>query len=113
MNLRRLHRRLAVLMSLAGLVAFAGGAGFEPVSAFLAAVALTTALFWHPDGTHIYYTSGGSLWLAGLAGGEPQRIAEDAVAGTETAAATAEASSPPMSPVMPGGEDGERPGRLN
>ncbi|MGD8602776.1 MAG: hypothetical protein PVF19_15595, partial [Gemmatimonadota bacterium] len=49
MNLRRLHRRLAVLMSLAGLVAFAGGAGFEPVSAFLAAIALTTALFWHPD----------------------------------------------------------------
>jgi transglutaminase-like putative cysteine protease len=49
MNLRRFHRRLAVLMSLAGLVAFAGGAGFEPVSAFLAAVALITAFFWHPD----------------------------------------------------------------
>ena len=49
MNLRRFHRRLAVLMALAGLVAFAGGAGFEPTSAFLAAIALTTALFWHPD----------------------------------------------------------------
>lgn len=49
MNLRRLHRRLAVLMSLAGLIAFAGGAGFEPVAAFLAAVALTSALFWQPD----------------------------------------------------------------
>ena len=44
MNLRRIHRRLAVLMSLAGLVAFAGGAGFEPVSAMLAAVALTVAV---------------------------------------------------------------------
>ena len=49
MNLRLFHRRLAVLMSLAGLVAFAGGAGFEPVSAVLAAMALITALFWHPD----------------------------------------------------------------
>ncbi len=49
MNLRLLHRRLAVFMGLAGLVAFAGGAGFEPLSAILAAIALTTALFWHPD----------------------------------------------------------------
>lgn len=49
MNLRRFHRRLAVLMSFAGLVAFAGGAGFEPVSAFLAAVALGAAFFWTPD----------------------------------------------------------------
>jgi transglutaminase-like putative cysteine protease len=49
MNLRLLHRRLAVLMSVAGLVAFAGGAGFEPLSASLAAIALATALFWHPD----------------------------------------------------------------
>jgi len=48
-NLRRFHRRLAVLMSLAGLLAFAGGAGFEPTSAFLAAIALTAALFWQPD----------------------------------------------------------------
>ena len=49
MNLRLVHRRLAVLMGLAGLVAFAGGAGFEPVSALLATLALGTALFWHPD----------------------------------------------------------------
>ncbi len=49
MNLRLLHRRLAVLMSFAGLVAFSGGAGFEPISAVLAAVALALALFWHPD----------------------------------------------------------------
>ena len=48
MSLRLLHRRLAVLMSLTGLVAFAGGAGFEPLSAFLALIALGTALFWHP-----------------------------------------------------------------
>ncbi len=48
MNLRLLHRRLAVLMSLAGLTAFAGGAGVEPFSAGLAAIALLTALFWHP-----------------------------------------------------------------
>ncbi len=49
MSLRLLHRRLAVLMGHAGLVAFAGGAGFEPLSAVLAALALTLALFWHPD----------------------------------------------------------------
>lgn len=49
MNLRLLHRRLAVMMAFAGLVAFAGGAGVEPLSALLAAVALTVALVWHPD----------------------------------------------------------------
>ena len=49
MNLRRLHRRLAVLMGFSGLVAFAGGAGFEPVSSVLAGVALIAAFFWHPD----------------------------------------------------------------
>ena len=49
MNLRLIHRRLAVLMGIAGLVAFAGGAGFEPLSASLATIALVTALFWHPD----------------------------------------------------------------
>ena len=49
MSLRLLHRRLAVAMGLCGLVAFAGGAGFEPLSALLAAVALVTALFWQPD----------------------------------------------------------------
>lgn len=36
-------------MGVAALVAFAGGAGFEPLSAILAAIALGTALFWHPD----------------------------------------------------------------
>jgi len=49
MNLRLLHRRLAVLMGLSGLLAFSGGAGFDPISAVLAAVALLTALVWHPD----------------------------------------------------------------
>lgn len=49
MNLRLLHRRLAVAMGLMGLLAFAGGAGFEWFSALLAAVALVVALFWHPD----------------------------------------------------------------
>ena len=49
MSLRLLHRRLAVSMGLTGLLAFAGGAGFEPISAALAALALATALFWHPD----------------------------------------------------------------
>jgi protein-glutamine gamma-glutamyltransferase len=48
-NLRLLHRRLTVLMGIAGLLAFAGGAGFEPISALLAAAALVAALFWHPD----------------------------------------------------------------
>jgi transglutaminase-like putative cysteine protease len=38
-------------MGLAGLVAFAGGAGFEPLSASLATAALVVALFWHPDPT--------------------------------------------------------------
>jgi transglutaminase-like putative cysteine protease len=36
-------------MGLAGLLAFAGGAGFEPISTLLAALALGLALFWHPD----------------------------------------------------------------
>ena len=48
MNLQRLHRRMAVSMGIAALVAFAGGAGFEPVSAILAAAALLLALFWQP-----------------------------------------------------------------
>lgn len=42
------HRRLAVSMGLSGLVAFAGGAGMEPLSATLAGSALLLALFWHP-----------------------------------------------------------------
>jgi len=49
MNLRRLHRRLAVLMAFAGLLAFAGGAGVEPFSALLSAVGLLVALFWQPS----------------------------------------------------------------
>jgi transglutaminase-like putative cysteine protease len=51
MRLRLLHRRLAVLMCFAGLLAFAGGAGFEPVSAVLVTAALLLALFWQPDRT--------------------------------------------------------------
>ena len=49
MNLRLVHRRLAVLMGLAGLTAFAGRAGFEPMPATLAIIALGVALFWHPE----------------------------------------------------------------
>lgn len=49
MRLARLHRRLVVLMGFAGLLAFAAGAGFEPVSAALAATALSVALFWQPS----------------------------------------------------------------
>jgi len=49
MSLRLIHRRLAVMLGISGLIAFAGGAGFEPLSALLAALALGTALFWHPD----------------------------------------------------------------
>jgi transglutaminase-like putative cysteine protease len=48
-NLRLVHRRLAVLMGIAGLLAFAGGAGFEPLTTALAFGALVTGLFWHPD----------------------------------------------------------------
>ena len=36
-------------MGIAGVVAFAGGAGVEPASIFLTAIALTTALFWQPN----------------------------------------------------------------
>ena len=49
MSLDLLHRRLTVLMGLAGLVAFAGGAGFEPISTLLGAIALGTAFVWQPD----------------------------------------------------------------
>lgn len=48
-KLARLHRRLAVSMGLAGLLAFAAGAGFQPISALLATVALVAALFWQPS----------------------------------------------------------------
>ncbi len=49
MSLDLLHRRLVVGMGLVALAAFAGGAGFEPISAALAGVALTLAFFWQPD----------------------------------------------------------------
>ncbi|MBW3535039.1 MAG: DUF3488 and transglutaminase-like domain-containing protein [Gemmatimonadetes bacterium] len=48
MSDRLIHRRLAILMGLAGLLAFAAGAGFEPLSAVLAGAALITALFRRP-----------------------------------------------------------------
>jgi transglutaminase-like putative cysteine protease len=43
------HRRLTVLMGMASLLAFAGGAGFEPLSASMAAAGLILALFWQPS----------------------------------------------------------------
>ena len=49
MNLARTHRRLAILMSLASLLAFAGGAGVQPLTATLAAGVLLLAFFWQPD----------------------------------------------------------------
>ncbi len=49
MSLALLHRRLVVGMGLVALAAFAGGAGFEPISAALAGLALTLAFFWQPD----------------------------------------------------------------
>jgi CDP-diacylglycerol--serine O-phosphatidyltransferase len=59
-------------------------------------------------GTACYLASLPFGWLA-----YRRYKAKDAAANIETAAQTTEASSPPMSPVMPGGEEGERPGRLN
>jgi len=49
MSLERVHRRLIVTMALSGLLAFAAGAGFEPISALLAGGVLITALFWQPS----------------------------------------------------------------
>ena len=49
MRLQLLHRRLVVGMGLVALLAFAGGAGFEPTSAVLAAIALILAFVWQPD----------------------------------------------------------------
>jgi len=49
MRLARTHRRLAVLMAMAALVAFAGGAGLEPLQAGLTGLALLAALFWQPS----------------------------------------------------------------
>ncbi len=49
MRLELLHRRLVVGMGLLALLAFAGGAGFEPTSAILAGLALVLAFVWQPD----------------------------------------------------------------
>jgi hypothetical protein len=49
MRLALTHRRLSVFMSLASLLAFAGGAGMEPLSAILAGAGLVLALFWLPS----------------------------------------------------------------
>ena len=49
MSLDLMHRRLVVGMGLVALAAFAGGAGFEPISTALAALALTLAFVWQPD----------------------------------------------------------------
>lgn len=49
MDLARTHRRLTVLMGLAGLLAFAGGAGVEPLPAGMAAAGLVLAFFWQPS----------------------------------------------------------------
>lgn len=51
MSLPGLHRRLAVLMSLSSLLAFAGGAGGNPVAVALLGFALVAALFWQPPPT--------------------------------------------------------------
>jgi transglutaminase-like putative cysteine protease len=49
MKLALTHRRLTVLMAMASLLAFAGGAGVEPLSAILAMLGLITALVWQPS----------------------------------------------------------------
>ena len=49
MSLDLMHRRLIVGMGFVALAAFAGGAGFEPISTALAALALTLAFVWQPD----------------------------------------------------------------
>jgi transglutaminase-like putative cysteine protease len=45
---RRLHRRLVILLSGFALLAFAAGAGVEPLSAGLAFLGLAVAFFWSP-----------------------------------------------------------------
>src|SRR5690606_30823362 len=49
LRLGLLHRRLTIAMGVAGLVAFAAGAGFEPMSAALALAVLLVAFFWQPS----------------------------------------------------------------
>ena len=47
-RLDRLHRRLVVVLAMAGLIAFGAGAGFQPVTMTLAGGALVLAFFWQP-----------------------------------------------------------------
>ncbi|MFO8174545.1 MAG: transglutaminaseTgpA domain-containing protein [Longimicrobiales bacterium] len=49
MALALTHRRLTLLMAAAALLAFAGGAGMEPLQAILAGAGLLTALVWQPS----------------------------------------------------------------
>lgn len=49
MTLDRLHRRLSAALSLTALLAFAGGAGFEPIASLAAGVVLLAVLV-HPPG---------------------------------------------------------------
>ncbi len=49
MRLALTHRRLTVLMAMASLLAFAGGAGVEPLSAILVGLGLITAMIWQPS----------------------------------------------------------------
>src|SRR2546430_3131346 len=46
MNLRLLHRRLAVLMCISGVVAFLSGAGLDSIAAIPVLLALFVALYW-------------------------------------------------------------------
>jgi len=47
------HRRLVVLMTLSGLLAFGASAGVEPLSAIPAGVVLLASLFWRPSSTTV------------------------------------------------------------
>ncbi len=49
MSLALTHRRLSVLMALASLLAFAAGAGLEPLAAILAGAGLILAFLWQPS----------------------------------------------------------------
>lgn len=49
MRLALTHRRLAVMMALASLLAYSGGAGLEPFSALATAIGLVSALAWQPS----------------------------------------------------------------
>jgi transglutaminase-like putative cysteine protease len=49
MRIAKLHRKLVVLMSLASLMGFLGGAGVEALSATLVSAGLVLAFFWQPS----------------------------------------------------------------